>query len=171
MCYSCSPLSESFEPSRCFAALPLEATDRLLFCHWDIDAMDVVRALEPIYDAESSPKVVENQQKVLSKSGPPDEMKTQGILVDLLCQSEQKFLRNFVWFATGYMYLPQQNFSIKVEFISEVGFTDESSLPVAHSCVMLVKFPAAAYDASRQVLEEKLVMSIENALVTKFDMK
>jgi HECT-domain (ubiquitin-transferase) len=163
-------LSESFDPSRCFAGLPLEATNRLLFCHWDIDAMDVVRALEPIY-AEYGPKLVVNQQKVLSKSGPPGEMKTQGILVDLLCASEQKFLRDFVWFATGYMYLPQQNFSIKVEFIYEEGFSDESSLPVAHTCVMLVKFPAAAYDASRQVLEEKLAESIANTLVTRFDVK
>jgi HECT-domain (ubiquitin-transferase) len=161
-------VSDSFEPSRCFAALSLEATQRLLFCHWDIDAMHVVSALEPDYE-ERVPKHVENQRKMLSKNGPHG---ATGILVELLCASDQKFLQDFVWFATGHMYLPQRKFTITVEFNSrEDRFKSEFALPAAHSCDMLVKFPAKAYDASREVLKEKLIKSIAHALVSKFDMK
>jgi hypothetical protein len=167
------PSSDSFEPACCFAPLSLEATNRLLFCHCDIDAMDVVRALEPVYEHDDvTPQDVKNQEKVLSKNKPPLELKKQGILVDVLCESDQKFLRDFVWFATGYMYLPQRNFTIKVEFNStDERFRDELALPMAHTCDMLVKLPGKAYDASPTILQEKLIMSIKNALVMKFDMK
>jgi HECT-domain (ubiquitin-transferase) len=164
-------LLDSFEPSRCFAAMPLEATNRLLFCHWDIDPMDVVCALKPDYEA-GVPKHVENQHKVLSKNGLHGAVETQGILVDLLCSSNQKFLQDFVWFATGHMYLPQRKFTITVEFNSrEERFKSEFALPAAHSCDMIVKFPAKAYDASQEVLKQKLTLSIEDSLVTKFTMK
>lgn len=159
-------------PTRCFATMPIEALNQLLFCHQNIEAEEVINALVPCYcEFEDDAIVQTNQIIMLSEEEIAGEQKKRmkGILVDLLNDADPKFLGLFVWYATGFRYIPRSNFHIKVEF-NDVEMEDDS-LPVAHTCDMLLKLPARAYDCNRELLLEKLNMCFSYASISLFDMQ
>jgi len=71
----------------------------------------------------------------------------------------------FVFFCTGYYYLPHRNpsapesFAIYVEF-NFAEMPDEESLPVAHTCQNLLKLPGMAYENNDEVFWQKLTTSM-----------
>jgi HECT-domain (ubiquitin-transferase) len=153
--------------------MPLVALNYLLFCHQDIEPEDVISALAPVYGCpDDDPDVswLECQQSVLREiDGSDNKKKTnEGVLVDLLKDASSTFLMDFIWFSTGYKYMPRSNFKIVVEFNYEE--MQHDSLPVAHTCEMLLKFPGQAYDSNREVLEQKLKLSFESVRRSRFDM-
>jgi hypothetical protein len=149
--------------------MPLVALNHLLFCHVTIVAEDVISVLKPKYDdcADNSAS-----KRVLREFKESNEQraKKEGVLVELLrdAQEDADFLRDFVWFATAYEYLPRSNFEINVEFDSNCGST---SLPSAHTCVAVMVLPNQAYDANKEELRKKLCQSFADTRKTRFDMR
>lgn len=158
------------QPSECFGAMPLEALNYLLFCNHIIKPGDLIRALVPDYNMpEGDPHFTGNecQHSVLSVKG--DGTK-EGILVDLLMDSDEEFLRDFLSYATGYQYMPSSDsFCITVEFnYKEMTF---ESLPVAHTCDFVLKLPGQGYDGNLEVLKQKLDLSFDLVKAYRYDMK
>jgi hypothetical protein len=150
--------------------MPLGAVQELLFCEQDFDVEDVIDDLEPLYDRnEDYVHLIVSQLAILSIN---DKGKRSGILVDLLrdrCESNNEFLRDFVWFITGSSFIQRSTLKMTVEF----NYTESrsfDSLPVAHTCVKTLKLPGLAYDGNRELLEQKLDISIQNSKKCLFDM-
>ena len=158
--------------------MPLEAINSLLFCKQDIEADDIIDVLVPKYgllkDDPDYPGT-ESQKLVLRViEGSDDDQKTtqEGILVDLLRERGGEFLKDFLWYTTGYMYMPRSNFKIIVEFnYHDIETRSEHSLPVAHTCELLLKLPGQAYDGNQEILEQKLDLCFEQGKSSRFDMK
>jgi HECT-domain (ubiquitin-transferase) len=160
--------------------MPPDALNGLLFYQQGIVHEDVISALVPVYSSiddlgsfiydseyERQKQInLERQKRVLEIDGSDDQRK--GILVDLLKAASQTFLEDFFWFSTGYTYVPRSDFQIKVEF--NYCEMNPDSLPVAHTCDMLIKLPGQVYDANRQVLEQNLKLSFESMHLATFDM-
>jgi hypothetical protein len=149
--------------------MPLVALNHLLFCHLTIVAADIISVLKPKYDdyAYSSAS-----KKVLRELKVSDEQRAEkvGVLVELLrdAQEDAAFLRDFVWFATAFEYLPRSNFEINVEFDSKYG---SALLPISHTCDSAMVLPNEAYDADKGELCKKLRESFAQTRAVKFDMK
>jgi len=139
-----------------------------------VKAEDVIAVLSVMYHAEQHPaEWISNQVKILEIIS--DGL--TGFLPELLRDLEEKdpdFPSKFVEYATGSPYLPHlesnPDFKITIEFNSEdQDIKDPNSLPVAHSCINLVKFPATAYEGSKETLKEKLIYSLKNFENCTFD--
>jgi HECT-domain (ubiquitin-transferase) len=153
--------------------MPLDVLTDLLFFQPAIKVEDIISALVPKYPEEEDIEVFcfESQMRVLEIVESDDKKRIRkGILIDLLKGANQAFLKDFLWFTTGYEYMPRSNFTITVEFNYDENM-DEGSLPVAHTCIMLLKLPYLAYDSNPEVLEQKLKQSIEFTREVKFDME
>jgi hypothetical protein len=50
-------------------------------------------------------------------------------------------------------------FKIVIEFHDEM---EGNALPMAHTCVKVMKFPSSAYDGDKEMLREKLVHALAN---------
>jgi hypothetical protein len=149
----------------------------LVFGKAKLDVADVITALEPYY-ADSQVETitqeildrVEIQRKVLRK----DTMnKAEGVLVNVICsmaKDDPDFLATFVLYVLGYDYLPV-GVPIIVEFNSsefmKKVFDQNSALPMAHTCVHVLKLPGTAYNADAGLLRTKLTMSLDYFKQTK----
>jgi hypothetical protein len=152
--------------------MPLEALNQLLFCHQNINPDDLISALNPDHVSEHESDyvaLITVQRSVLRDgNGSNDHTSKEGVLVDLLKNSSDEFLKDFLWFSTASLYMPSLNFKITVEFNHvEMQF---DSLPVAHTCNNLIKFPGEAYFGDYDLLKQKLQMSFDHAKACKFDM-
>jgi hypothetical protein len=118
--------------------------------------------LEPCYDFSEVQALVW-QQQVLSID--TDGQTRIGHLADLLRQMEKQndlFPSDFIEFATGCRFLPQQGAQIKVKF-NHLEMQD-NSLVEAHTCPRVIKLPGKAYRADAVILGEKLKMSVDNSV-------
>ncbi|KAL7570950.1 hypothetical protein ACA910_002580 [Epithemia clementina (nom. ined.)] len=147
--------------------ISLAEMDSLFFSKLPTRADDVIQALHPEYDVkEKAVGTIEYQTKMLSIN----EGRVEGLLVDLLRKKEAEgnktFSADFVEFATGARFIPQGGAKILIEFNSgEEGYKGvENSLPVAHTCVRTIKFPATAYEGDLVKLEKKFDCAIKDCL-------
>ena len=88
-----------------------------------------------------------------------------GILVDVirkLARNDSSFPAGFLEFVTGNRFLPQdiESNQICVEFNKAEMKTEEACVE-SHACNRVIKFPGSAYKGNAQVVEEKLLMSLE----------
>lgn len=148
-----------------FKDIHSKRVDELLFGKTTFDVEDVIAALQPLYvdidrcegDPENETRIA-TQKRVLRKSG---MNKVEGALVNVirsLGKNDQEFLGTFVLYVTGYDYLP-----VAVPIIVEFNHSEMPSndgLPVAHTCVHVLKLPGQAYDAKENIIKEKLTMSL-----------
>ena len=119
---------------------------------------DVVQSftLSPIYNRED----MKLQKQVYAIN---DGVRC-GALVDAIrnlgkVEEGKDFLRQFVMFVSGYTFLPSNSsLTIGVEFSNELA---ESSLPVAHSCICLLKLPVTGYGGDVGRLTSSLQKSLE----------
>jgi hypothetical protein len=158
--------------------MPLAAVDRILFAKEGISAEDVIDALVPKY--EGGRKFLAKQKEIIRmvKKADGNEI-AEGLLPDILRECARPdcpnldLPRRFVYFASGYMFLPRRDgnsdFKIIVEF-NAVNDCDEEkgalhvahadSWPAAHTCHNTIKFPARAYDGDRKTLLENIYRSL-----------
>jgi HECT-domain (ubiquitin-transferase) len=176
-CFHCN--AGCLEPMKCFCIIPPDALTKLCFCDQDFTSDDVIKALYPAYDDMKREDIddktredicTHHQQLILSIC--PKTNDRHGILVDVLrerCVSNNDYLRDFVSLVTGSSYIPRSDFKITIEFNYEE--ISELALPVAHTCVSILKFPGLAYDGDREVFEKKLDQSMEYAKCVGYDGK
>jgi hypothetical protein len=152
----------------------------LVFGKAKLNVEDVIAALQPDYadlhdEATITQRIldrVEVQRKVLHK----DTMtKAEGVLVDVIrsmANDDPDFLATFVMYVLGYDYLPVE-VPIVVEFTynefrdknakdtMEDDKNQNNALPMAHTCVHVLKLPGTAYDADEHLIRTKLTMSLD----------
>ena len=94
---------------------------------------DLVKVLCPVYK-DFTAETVQFQTKVLSWND--CIMEAEGVLVEVLRELEKEhpdFIRQFVFFVTGFKFLPlETDFKIKIEFNGNELRPD--SLPEVHTC-------------------------------------
>jgi HECT-domain (ubiquitin-transferase) len=141
--------------------MPLAAINKFLFCHATIRIEDVLGALVPRYSRATNAMKKsldrEYQERVLSKD--PVTGEVSGVIVDIIKELTEEELQDFIWFVTGWKYVPRSGLTITVEFNHVEA--KEDSLPVAHTCTQDLKLPGEAYKAEKETLKEKLKTSIE----------
>jgi hypothetical protein len=165
-----SSAAGTIDLSSVFGDMPLAAVDRILFAKEGISAEDVIAALFPKYDESLGPDFMAKQKEIIRmvKNADGNEI-AEGLLPDILrdracpdCPTLD-LPRRFVYFTTGYMFLPQRDrnrdFKITVEF-NDVESGSGDSLPVAHTCHNTIKFPGLAYDGNRETLEQNIDQSL-----------
>lgn len=128
-----------------FSSVPVDYMDDMLFAKQTVDVEDVIGCLEPVYK-ENGIQFIAEQLKILSKR---DDGIRLGFLPDLLrakTKENPNFATQFLEFATGSPYFPQNNstFNILVEFNHKESKSDDC-LMVSHSCANTIKFPGSAY--------------------------
>lgn len=165
-------LQGRINPTEVFSLTPIEIVNALVFSRSKIEPEDVITAIQVCYDHpieinnDSLKKAVDGYQRCILNEIEIDGKKVlTGALPDMLRESKDdaQFLEDFVYFVTGYRYIPNarmnKDFRIIVEFnLSECGDDD---LPVAHTCVLTIKIPGMAYYGNKEIFVEKLKKSIE----------
>uniref|UniRef100_A0A7S2EI47 HECT domain-containing protein n=1 Tax=Trieres chinensis TaxID=1514140 RepID=A0A7S2EI47_TRICV len=155
-----------------FRAMPLEALGKVVFSNPIITSEDVISLMEPEYCVELSYEPVDEQliegQRLFFKETLPKALRTKEENERANeCEYKKKvanktdFLSKFVSFSTGYAYLPHcdvgSEFKITIEF--DFAESTEDSLPVAHTCENILKFPGWVYDNN----VEKLLASLDKS--------
>ncbi|GAX11953.1 hypothetical protein FisN_8Lh042 [Fistulifera solaris] len=152
--------------------------DELVFGKAELTVEDVISALDPYYaDLQMEPITQEildrekTQRRVLQKN--PVNDKAEGVFVDVvrsMAKDDPDFLATLVLYVLGYDYLPvgvpiivEFNYS---EFMKKV-IDQNNSLPMAHTCVHVLKLPGTAYNADAGLLRSKLKMSLDYFKQTK----
>ena len=125
-----------------------------------IEAEDLIERL--IFIAESDDSEVMKIQKDLKDI---QDIFFHITLKEVIREMDNDDLESFTSFCTGFNYLPQRHqkgeFKIKIEFnVSEM---EEMSLPVAHTCVNILKLPAQAYGNDKKVFLSKLHTAMKNS--------
>jgi len=85
------------------------------------------------------------------------------IMKDVITEMTPKELEDFVFFCTGFNYLPRRNskFFITVEFDYEnMTFT---SLPMSHTCENTIRLPSDMYGKDKKIFQAKLCHAISNS--------
>mmetsp|Transcript_34639 Transcript_34639/g.42356 ORF Transcript_34639/g.42356 Transcript_34639/m.42356 type:complete len:322 (-) Transcript_34639:75-1040(-) len=145
-------LNGTVELQALFHSMPLHIVSELAFLKPNLEAEDVIKALEPKYFGG---EVLKEIQKDFF----------EGPFIEFMKEQENKddFLSKFVHFCTGLYFLPdhraQPSFKIVVEF-NEDNDLGYGALPKAHTCENTLVLPRDAYDGSKETLEEKLGKAI-----------
>lgn len=144
----------------CFAVMPIEAVNILLFSRQEITAEHVIESLCPVYkDRNDNVFAGNGNQKAVLEVYEEQGKKTVGLLTDILKENGQDFLHGFVRFATGLQYIPRERFQIWVEF-NYNQLKDEASLPQSHSCDQILVLPGDAYNGKIETLQKKLQQTV-----------
>jgi len=88
------------------------------------------------------------------------------VLKEVITEMTSDERKDFVYFCTGYNYLPNreresQKFTITVEFNFDE--MEEMSLPVSHTCVNTLKLPGLAYGNDKEMFKSKLSQAMSNS--------
>jgi hypothetical protein len=145
----------------------LEAVSRIFFSKEGVVTVeDVIAALKPSYDESVG---LEQQRQIIQMEVDSDGAEIcKGLLPDFLRAQgslDEDFPRRFTYWCTGQMYVPKREsggepFKITVEF-NDLESPSPDSLPVVHTCTKDLKFPALGYDGNREVLEQKIIQSMD----------
>ena len=152
--------------------MPLAVLNSMLFSKLTVKAEDIISALKVQYDVSWGPLAKESQEKILTVEEFRDEKSVSGALPELLRRREKldpDFARKFLFFASGYWYVPVEGFRILIEFNRSESVSADS-LPVSRTCVCTLVLPGLAYEGDPDILEEKLDLSMSYADHVGFDM-
>jgi hypothetical protein len=82
-------------------------------------------------------------------------------------EAQSTYIEDLLHFCTGQAFIPDlvvyPNFRVIIEFSHVAEMKNVGALPVGHTCVNTLKFPASAYGGSITVFKEKLRKAIENS--------
>jgi hypothetical protein len=143
---------------------PLEAVNIMFFSPPHGATVNELISVLECTDYSTKRRLAETQKKIFYRDSVNEN--ESGFLKEILYELEKKqksIAGDFLEFATGSRYLPQRptecKFKIVIEFHDEM---ESNALPMAHTCVKVVKFPSSAYDGKKDILHEKLVHALAN---------